>query len=528
MTQGLAAGWDHIDGSTLQSPRALECDVVIVGSGAGGGTAAEILSQRGLKVVLVEAGPLKTAADFVMQERVAYPDLYQQSAAMRTADGAVAMLQGRCVGGSTTVNWTTSIRTPEPTLAHWRSEFGLDDLTPEVLMPWFEQAEQALNIHPWPVPPNANNQALVDGCQQLGWSYQVIRRNVRGCANLGYCGMGCPINAKQSMLVTTIPAALAAGTTLLSHTEAWQLEHDGEQVARLHCLTRDSQHQRRSVGVTVSARHVVLCGGALHSPALLMRSKAPDPHQRLGQRTFLHPTLLSLARFAEPVAAHAGAPQSIYSDQFLWPDGDGPFGYKLEAAPLHPVLLASKLPGLGQEHHRLMRHFDHLGIALALVRDGFAEDSPGGRVSLDKFGDPVLDYPLSERFWDTARHAFERMTAMQFAAGAEAVMVAQDPAQWWHSAEEAALGIAQLQLAPLQTTVASAHIMGGCTMAATPQQGVVDASGRHHQLRNLSVLDGSVLPTSLGANPQLTLYALARRNAHALADRLLAPSDAAA
>ncbi|MBY5993054.1 GMC family oxidoreductase [Ferrimonas balearica] len=515
---GLARGWKHIDGAALDAPLNLEADVVIVGTGAGGGTAAEILTQAGLEVVLVEAGPLRSSTHFVMEERRAYPDLYQQSAAMKTRDGAIGMLQGRSVGGSTTVNWTTSIRTPKPTLAHWARHHRVEGLSRAELDPWFERAERRLNIHPWPVPPNRNNDTLAQGCAALGWEYTVIRRNVKGCANLGYCGMGCPINAKQSMLVTTLPAALDAGATLLSRTEAWTLSREGERITALNCLTRDPNHQRREVGVTVRARHYLLCGGALHSPALMLRSALPDPHQRVGQRTFLHPSVMSVAEFDGPVAAHAGAPQSVYSDQFVWPE-EG-LGFKLEVAPLHPVLVATNVPGFGPQHQALMQRFNHIQGMIALVRDGFDATSPGGRVQLDDHGDPLLDYPLNDAFWQAARRAFLAMAEAQFAAGAQRVMTMDDSMPWWASWAEAKAGIPQLELAPLKTMVASAHIMGGCGMSEDPTQGVVDSLGRHHQLANLSVMDGSMLPTSLGANPQLTLYGIVGRNATALAERL--------
>ncbi|MBW3165756.1 GMC family oxidoreductase [Ferrimonas balearica] len=516
--QGLARGWHHIDGAALDAPLTLEADVVIVGTGAGGGTAAEILTQAGLKVVMLEAGPLRSSSHFVMEERVAYPDLYQQSAAMKTRDGAIGMLQGRSVGGSTTVNWTTSIRTPENTLAHWANHHAVKGLSRAELDPWFERAEQRLNIHPWPVPPNRNNDVLAQGCRALGWEYTVIRRNVKGCANLGYCGMGCPINAKQSMLVSTIPAALDGGATLLSRTEAWQLQQQGDAITALVCRTRDPQHQRRDITVTVRARHYLLCGGALHSPALMLRSALPDPQGLVGKRTFLHPSLLSVADFEQPVSAHAGAPQSVYSDQFVWPEQG--LGFKLEVAPLHPVLTATKVPGFGPTHAELMTRFDHVQGTIALVRDGFSEQSPGGVMTLDDHGDPVLDYPLNDAFWDAARRAHLAMAEAQFAAGARRVLTVDDELPWWSSWAQAKQGIRDLRMAPLKTTVASAHIMGGCAMSDDPALGIVNSYGQHHHLTNLSVMDGSMLPTSLGANPQLTLYGIVGRNATRLAEQL--------
>ena len=206
---GLASGWKVIDASTLAQDLTLDADVAITGSGAGGGTTAEILALAGLDVVVLEEGPLKTSSDFRMRESDAYPELYQESAARKTRDKAINILQGRCVGGGTTVNWTSSFRTPPATLEFWQRRFGLVGFTVEDLAPWFAQMEARLSIAPWEVEPNANNETLARGAKRIGIAASAIRRNVKGCWNLGYCGMGCPVNAKQSMLVTTIPGALA-------------------------------------------------------------------------------------------------------------------------------------------------------------------------------------------------------------------------------------------------------------------------------------------------------------------------------
>ena len=233
--EGINAGWQAIDASKLVADRELEADVAIVGSGAGGGIAAEILTKAGLKVVIVEEGPLKTSTDFKMREADAYPQLYQESAARKTKDKAVNILQGRCVGGSTTVNWTSSFRTPPTTLAHWQREFGLKDLTAEAMSPWFDAVERRLNIRYWDIGPNENNKLLREAAWELGVPVAPMRRNVKGCWNLGYCGMGCPTNAKQSMLVTTIPAALSAGATLVYRLRAERLVVRGDRIEALEC-----------------------------------------------------------------------------------------------------------------------------------------------------------------------------------------------------------------------------------------------------------------------------------------------------
>src|SRR5206468_9337307 len=166
--EGLARGWKVFGGPHAALPASLSCDVAIIGSGAGAGITAELLTKAGLEVVLIEEGPLRSSTDFKQRESDAYPALYQESAGRKTADKAINILQGRCVGGSTTVNWTSSFRTPSATLRHWREHFGLQELSEEVMVPWFAQAEARLNIGPWLTPPNENNDLLRRGALRLG------------------------------------------------------------------------------------------------------------------------------------------------------------------------------------------------------------------------------------------------------------------------------------------------------------------------------------------------------------------------
>ena len=514
---------NHLDASQFTQDQQFDTDIVIIGSGAGGGIAAEQLAQAGFKVLLLEEGAYYTRDDFVMQERWAYPNLYQEGAARKTRDQAIGILQGRTVGGSTTVNWTTSIRTPQPTLDYWHSEFGLDFSADNDLTPYFAKAEQRLNIHKWPVPPNANNAKLQQGCEALGWQYTVINRNVNGCANLGYCGMGCPINAKQSMLVSTIPAAMALGATLISRISVRQLHWQGDSITGLDAVPVDQHFQpRHDLRIHITAKHYIVAAGAIGSPALLLRSKVPNPSGRLGKHTYLHPTVISGALFNDAINGHSGAPQSIYSDQFVWPADKQQPGVKLEVPPLHPVLMATKLTGTGEQHAALMQQFNQLQVTIALLRDGFHPHSQGGTVQLDDAGQPLLDYPISDYLWQGMRQALLAMAQLQFAAGAKQVLPIHHDAKLYNSWPEAEAAIQQLSMEKLRQTVVSAHVMGGCNMSVSPTKGVVDQNGRHHQLQNLSVFDGSILPTSLGANPQLTIYALVWRNCQQLIKKLSA------
>jgi hypothetical protein len=271
----------------------------------------------------------------------------------------------------------------------------------------------------------------------------------------------------------------------------------------------------------VRARTFVAACGAIGTPALLLRSGAPDPAAIVGKRTFLHPTVVSAALMPHRVDGYAGAPQTVYSDHFL--DSlpvDGPIGYKLEAPPLHPVLVATTLSGDGASHARWMRELPRMQVLIALMRDGFHAQSEGGTVSLQGDGTPSLDYPLNDYFWDGARRALATMAEIQFAAGATTVMPVHAAGASYANWSEAQSGVAGLPLKPLATAVVSAHVMGGCPLGADSRRAVTDHDGRHHHLDNLYVFDGSLFPTSVGANPQLSIYGIVAKLASALAQRL--------
>ena len=516
--------WKVLNARDYPEHTTLEADVVIIGSGAGGGFSAETLAQQGLKVIILEEGPYRNHQQFTLMEKQAYADLYQEATARKTKDKAISILQGRCVGGSTTVNWTSSFRTPDKTLAFWHDNLAIEGLSSEDMLPWFEAVEQQLSITPWAMSANENNQTLARGMNKLGLQTKVIPRNVKNCANLGYCGMGCPLDAKQSMLVTTIPSALAAGATLISRARVQKLIFSNGKIESIKVQALSTKgHKTGNSEITIRATHFVLSAGAIGSPAILLRSNAPDPYSVLGKRTFLHPVTVSAAIMPHSVNAFSGAPQSIYSDEFLWRDGvAGELGYKLEVPPLHPLLVSTFIPGHGLSHRKLMEQFPNMQAIIALHRDGFHPQSEGGVVELDENALPVLDYPLDDLFWRAARESLLKMAEIQFAAGATKVMPMHSDAALFSRWSKAKQGIEELSLQALKLTVFSAHVMGGCRMGENEKTSVVNSMGRHHQLSNLNIIDGSVFPTSLGVNPQLSIYALAKRNAAHLSKNLSA------
>ena len=519
---GIRSGWNVRASTSMADGTVLEADVIIIGTGAGGGTTAEILANAGLKVLMLEEGPLKSSDDFRMDEREAYRDLYQESAGRMSKDGAMSILQGRCVGGTTVINWTSSFRTPEPTLQHWASEFGVQGMSKDEMAPWFEKMEQRLNVAPWQVPANPNNAVLSRGATSLGIDWKVIPRNVSACWNLGYCGTGCPTNAKQSMLVTTIPAALQQGSELVYSARAERLIMEGRKVLGVEITALNDDYQPSGSRLVAKAPHVIMACGAINGPALLLRSKAPDPHKRIGKRTFFHPTTFCFAEFDELIDPYYGAPQSIYSDHFQWQSVDGPVGYKLEVPPLQPGLTSVLLLGHGHQHFSDIQKLPNLHAMIALLRDGFHPQSEGGSIELAGDGTPIIDYVINDYLWDGVRRSWLSMAEIQFAAGAKAVRASHVDSPWFKNWEEAKAGINALEFRSNAFTAGSAHCMGGLTMGEDQTRCLVDSNGKYHHLDNLYVFDGSVFPTSIGANPQLSIYGMACKQANKLLETLKA------
>src|SRR5262249_30842034 len=216
-----------VAGAELCAMSAREVDCVIVGSGAGGGPAAAVLAAAGAKVAVVEEGGHYTKSDFNMQEAWAYPALYQEHGNRTTDDLAIMILQGRNVGGGTTVNWTSSFRTPAPTLRLSAERHAAGDIDAATLDPHFAAVEARLDVGPGnPDDVNANNRKLHDGAAKLGWQPMLIRRSVKGCARLGYCGMGCPLDAKRSSRTTFLADAIAAGADVYADCRVRLIETD--------------------------------------------------------------------------------------------------------------------------------------------------------------------------------------------------------------------------------------------------------------------------------------------------------------
>jgi choline dehydrogenase-like flavoprotein len=483
----------------------LKPDVCVVGSGPGGAMVASRLSRAGASVVVLEEGGYHTKDEFDMQEASAFPRLYQDRGNRATADLSVQVLQGRAVGGGTVVNWTTSYRTPDSVLERWRRSEGLS-LTPDLLRPHFDEVEQRLGIEKVDYEDtNPNNRAIYDGCRKLGWQVDTTRRNVRQCLRTGYCGMGCPVDAKQSATLTYLPDAVAAGAEVYANCRVEKIEWSGKRAsAVVGSFLRPGTQQGSGRSMRVEPRVVVVSGGAINSPVLLLRSGLDQGP--VGKKTWLHPVVAVGAFYEERIEGFYGAPQSVASHHFS-ERGEGA-GFFIEASPVHPMLASIATPGFGARLRTNMSMLPHFSATISLMIDGFHESENGGTASMREGGGPRLDYPFTERIYECFRAGMKAMARIHLANGArEIVTFHNEPVRIANERDLAKID--EAPLGPNRVAVFTAHQMGGCRMGADPSRSVVNPQLRHHAVENLFVIDGSVYPTSLGVNPMESIYALA-------------------
>ncbi len=490
-------------------------DVCVIGSGAGGSVVAAELAEAGRSVVLLEQGPHWTRRDFSQREDEMLPRLFEEAGMRQTVDGGVTILQGRNVGGSTVHNLSYAFRTPPPILRAWREEHALPELSEAALEPSFRRVERGLRVKPIREDEvNRLNRLLREGAKRLDYSGFVARHNREGCVKSGYCILGCSYDAKQSMLVTYVPRADAAGARIYASARAERIEAEGGRVRRVlgHAVDATGRPQG---SIEVAARAVVLAAGAVASPDLLLRSGLANGSGQVGRNLHLHPSVMVAGFWDEPIHAYRGIPQSFYIDEFIDLEKDPHSGYVLMPIAGFPVLTAANLPGFGREHLRSMRGFSRMGGLLALLHDQSAGRVESG-ASLSR---PEIRYALSEREQRLLATGLRHCAEVLRAAGAKRVAVPYLDGPLLLGPDDDLARIERRPVATGRVPIASTHPQSTCRMGGDPRRSVVGPFGESHEVAGLFVADMSVFPTSLGAPPQITTAALADRTAHHILDR---------
>ncbi len=486
-----------VDGETL------ECDVVVIGTGAGGAVVAKELAEQGLAVVMVEEGEWFGRADFTGRAVDMQKKMFRDMGAIfALGNVGIPIPLGKTVGGTTTINSGTCYRTPERVLRSWRERLGLTGFSSEALDPYYTRVEGILGVTEARAEYTGNVARLIGrGCDALGYEHKPLRRNAPDCDGQGVCCFGCPTDAKRSTNVSYVPLALRAGATLIKPLRADEiLVENGRAVG----IVGTSNGAR----VTVRGRAVVVACGALLTPPFLLGQGLANSSGELGKNLSIHPASGVFARFDEEVSNWDAIPQGYAIEEFH----DEGLLFEGAFAPLD--VSAASVSLVGPRFMDLMESYDRLACFGFMI-----EDTSRGRVRRGPGGRPLITYVLNDH--DTARmkRGTEILARVFFAAGAEAVY----PTVHGFDELRTPADLERFRAATLHARdfdLSAYHPLGTARMGVDPRSSVVDTDHQVHDLPGLYIVDGSAVPSSLAVNPQLTIMALATRAAEKLATRL--------
>lgn len=482
-------------------PLELDADYVVVGSGAGGATAAASLARGGARVALVEAGTWRDPGDYPSSTYGAMRDLFDDWGATITRGRAYwPVVQASTVGGTTVINCAIAVRTPGDIFEQWRREHGVGgDAMAEAV--WRHQEDLERELCAEVVPDGSlgrSNRLALQGATSMGYDSHVMTRYAKGCVGSGQCLQGCKSLRKQSTNLSFVPEVLARGGDVLSSAPVKRLLFEGRRAVGVTGWFRHPVSRRRGASFTVRARRaVVVAASATHSPALLQRSGVRS--KALGRFFRAHPGTGVFGCYDEPVDMNVGATQGWASTAFRVDPG-----LKLETLAIPPEMVAGRLPGGGATLMERLAEYRHLAMWVHAVR---AEST--GTVTNGLGDKPVVRYTLDRADMERFRKGMALVARTHFAAGARAVIPGVVGLPYKLGPDDVHL-LEEGPLDPRRYIAILSHLFGGCAMGSDPERSVCDGRGRVHGYEGLVVADASAIPTNLGVNPQHTIMALAR------------------
>ena len=478
----------------------LDCDVVVVGSGAGGAAVAKELAELGHAVIVVEEGKYHQRSDFTGRAAAMQRKLYRNAGATFSIGNlGIPIPIGRGVGGTTAVNAGTCYRAPGRVLRKWQRDFGLRDLSVQDLAPYYDRVERVLQVAPaQDAYLGGVARVIARGCDALGYRHGPLLRNAPDCDGKGVCCFGCPTGAKRSTDVSYVPMALRAGAEIIcgAHVERI-LTESGRAVG---VVARAVGHRHKRSEITFRARAVVIACGTLITPVLLGRNGLCDSSDQLGRNLSIHPAVASMAVFNEDISSFNAIPQG-YSIEEFHEEG---LLYEGATTPLEVAMTA--LTFVGPKLIQLAERYDRVATFGFLV-----EDSSRGRVRVVR-GRPVITYVLNDADVARLKRGVDILAQVFFAAGAASVL----PMVHGFDELRSRADLARFRATSLKArdfNVSAYHPLGTARMGSDPANSVVGANHETHDVRGLYITDGSAVPSSLAVNPQMTIMALATRAA---------------
>lgn len=485
-----------------------EVDVVIIGTGAGGAAAAYEMASKGLAVLIVEEGEYYDRSHFNGDIPKLLKSLYRKMGMTATFGNTIIPVPlGRNVGGTTTINSGTCLRAPAEVLNDWEKD-GLSDFPADELDPWYEQVEDMLQVQP--ADDNAVGEigkVITQGAESIGLKKtHVLNRNAVGCDGQGLCQLGCPTDAKRSTNVSYIPRALESGAMLVTSAKATQLQWKNGKITGV-ILT---QSNNKNKTISIKTNTAVVAMGSLLTPSFLANNGVEN--KWLGKNLSIHPC----------GAVHAHLPQYNFANSQKIPQGFGVSDHKGEGLMLEggtPPLMAYglMLKESGSDFISKIQRYQQTGFFGFMIKD-----RSRGRVFSQKIkGLPLVHYRMNNEDFKKFLQGIVSLSRIYLAAGAKEVEIAGSPRLPKITNEDDIKKLLSLNLKPCDFLITAYHPLGSCRMANSKELGVVDTNLKVYGKQGLFVMDGSVVPSSLGANPQLTIMALASRSASHLANQLL-------
>jgi choline dehydrogenase-like flavoprotein len=478
----------------------LSCEVLVIGTGAGGAAAGTELAKAGKKVLFLEAGGAYFKKHFQSRKLTWTLRHVYQNKGLQLALGKtpILLVAGRCVGGSTVLNSGIAFKPPKERLEEYARLTGDDAWSPEAMAPFVDEIWTRVGV--FPTPPNIgrrNNALLQLGLERLGFPNAPMDRNAPGCVGCGVCHMGCPSGGKASVDRSLLPEAINHGAEILTHCEVRSLLMEGGAAKGAIAEIRDPETDELIREVTVRADRVLVAGSAVRSPLLLMEAGLGGPE--VGKHLAIHPGVGAFGDFEEPVQMWNGVPQGYYGH-----DPEQP-SVTFETANMGPGEVHTLLGGPGVQGADRALGYKHLACGGSMLRDDGI-----GTVSGDPRA-PSIRYNLSDRDVAELRRATKTLVRLYFAAGARQVAPFVHPLRFYDNEAEALEAIDRVKVSTDFARVHGSHPHGTCRMGPETgeSRGVCGPDGHVWGAKELYVVDGSVFPTTLGVNPQISIMAFA-------------------
>ncbi|MDA2970069.1 MAG: GMC family oxidoreductase [Actinomycetota bacterium] len=483
-----------IDKNEVTIPKSIE--IAVIGSGSGGGIAANELNKK-YEVGIFDKGNYPNGE--INNETFGYHNFYETHAIQQTRGYKVLLLAGSGIGGGTSINWTTSLRTPDKILSEWDTLTGqVNYFNSDEFKSSLDYVSNNLNIN------EANNRIpqkelkLAEGLKLNNIGYKIIPRNTRSSdfTETGFSTFGHNDESINSSYRTWFSSEKFVTENIFSNTKIQSLVILNGRATHIKVLNNGKEH-------TVAVNKVVLAAGSLNTPKILLNSGYKN--KNLGKHLKLHPVSGVAGKFSDKQKPWEGSMQGIYSDDYLFRKNN--FGYLLEGLPMHPSLFFPFFPNNKDNFEDFVKSYNYWSGSIVLT-----SDTSSGSI-VNKKNQHLWKYNLNDFDHDNLLHGIENLVRANYLAGAEEIMVATSPTMHWKKSsneniENFIKRISEIKNQPYRMLLGSAHQMGTARINPNPELGVVDINGKVHGLENVYIVDSSTFPRCSGVNPMVTIQSM--------------------